>query len=40
MNITQAKQRKELGKENTRPKKLVTDLEPDNAILKQVLSKK
>ena len=40
MNITQAKQLKELEKENTRLKKLVADLSLDNAILKEVLSKK
>ena len=40
MNMTQAKQLKELEKENTRLKKLVADLSLDNAILKEVLSKK
>ena len=40
MNIPQAKQLKELEKENTRLKKLVADLSLDNAILKEVLSKK
>ena len=40
MKVTQAKQLKELEKENTRLKKLVADLSLDNAILKEVLSKK
>ena len=40
MDITQAKQLKELEKENTWLKKLVADLSLDNAILKEVLSKK
>jgi transposase-like protein len=40
MNIPQAKQFKELEQENTRLKKLVADLSLDNAILKEVLSKK
>ncbi len=39
MNTTQAKRLKDLEKENTRPKKLVADLSPDNAILKEVLNK-
>jgi transposase-like protein len=36
MRITQAKQLKELEKENSRLKKLVADLSLDNAILKEV----
>jgi putative transposase len=40
MNTTQAKKLKTLEKENTRLKKLVADLSLDNAILKEVLSKK
>ena len=36
MNIPQAKQFKELEKENARLKKLVADLSLDNAILKEV----
>ena len=40
MDITQAKKLKEVEKENTRLKKLVADLSLDNAILKEVLSKK
>ena len=40
MNTSQAKKLKELEKENTRLKKLVADLSLDNAILKEVLSKK
>jgi len=40
MNVSQVKQLKELEKENTRLKKLVADLSLDNAILKEVLSKK
>ena len=40
MNISQAKQLKELEKENIRLKKLVADLSLDNAIMKEVLSKK
>ena len=36
LNVTQAKQLKELEKENTRLKKLVADLFLDNAILKEV----
>lgn len=40
MDVTQAKQFKELEKENARLKKLVADLSLDNAILKEVLSKK
>jgi transposase-like protein len=40
MDITQAKKLKEMEKENIRLKKLVADLSLDNAILKEVLSKK
>ena len=40
LNTTQAKKLKELEKENTRLKHLVADLSLDNAILKEVLSKK
>jgi putative transposase len=40
MDISQAKKLKEVEKENTRLKKLVADLSLDNAILKEVLSKK
>jgi putative transposase len=40
MNVSQAKQLKELEKENARLKKLVADLSLDNAILKEVLEKK
>jgi transposase-like protein len=40
MNVSQAKQLKELEKENARLKKLVADLSLDNAILKEVLGKK
>ena len=40
MNTTQARKLKELEKENLRLKKLVVDLSLDNAILKEVLSKK
>ena len=40
MNTTQAKKLKEIEKENMRLKKLVADLSLDNAILKEVLSKK
>ena len=40
MDVTQAKQFKELEKENARLKKLVADLSLDNAILKEVLGKK
>ena len=39
-NTTQAKKLKELEKENARLKRLVADLSLDNAILKEVLSKK
>ena len=40
LNTTQAKKLKELEKENVRLKNLVADLSLDNAILKEVLSKK
>jgi len=40
MNITQTRKLKELERQNTRLKKLVADLSLDNAILKEVLSKK
>ena len=40
MDVTQAKKLKEMEKENARLKKLVADLSPDNAILKEVLGKK
>ena len=40
LNTTQAKKLKELEKENTGLKRLVADLSLDNAILKEVLSKK
>jgi len=40
MNTNQAKKLKELEKENTRLKTLVAELSLDNAILKEVLSKK
>jgi transposase-like protein len=40
MNTTQTKKLKEMEKENVRLKKLVADLSLDNAILKEVLSKK
>ena len=40
LNTTQAKKLKALEKENTRLKGLVADLSLDNAILKEVLSKK
>ena len=40
LNTTQAKKLKELEKENARLKHLVADLSLDNAILKEVLSKK
>jgi hypothetical protein len=36
MTINQAKQLKEMEKENARLKKLVADLSLDNAILKEV----
>jgi len=40
MNTDQAKKLKALEKENTRLKNLVAELSLDNAILKEVLSKK
>jgi putative transposase len=40
LNTRQAKKLKELEKENARLKKLVADISLDNAILKEVLSKK
>ena len=40
MNTNQARKLKDLEKENLRLKKLVADLSLDNAILKDVLSKK
>jgi len=40
LNTTQAKKLKELEKENARLKRLVADVSLDNAILKEVLSKK
>lgn len=40
LNTIQAKKLKELEKENVRLKKLVADISLDNAILKEVLSKK
>jgi len=40
MDVTQARKLKEMEKENARLKKLVADLSLDNAILKEVLSKK
>jgi len=40
LDVTQARRLKELEKENTRLKHLVADLSLDNAILKEVLSKK
>jgi len=40
LNTTQAKKLKELEKENARLKNLVADLSLDNAIFKEVLSKK
>jgi len=40
LDTTQAKKLKELEKENSRLKGLVADLSLDNAILKEVLSKK
>ena len=36
MRVEQAKRLKDLGKENTRLKKLVADISLDNAILKEV----
>ena len=40
MNTNQAKKLRDAEKENVRLKKLVADLSLDNAILKEVLSKK
>ena len=40
LDTTQAKKLKEIEKENLQLKKLVADLSLDNAILKEVLSKK
>ena len=40
LDMTQAKKLKNLEKENARLKNLVADLSLDNAILKEVLSKK
>ena len=40
LDTTQARELKGLEKENLQLKKLVTDLSLDNAILKEVLSKK
>jgi transposase-like protein len=40
LNMTQAKKLKELEKENARLKTLVANLSLDNAIIKEVLSKK
>jgi putative transposase len=40
LDATQARKLKELEKENARLKNLVADLSLDNAILKEVLSKK
>lgn len=40
LNMIQAKKLKELEKENGRLKTLVADLSLDNAIIKEVLSKK
>jgi len=40
MDVTQARKLKEMEKENTQLNKLVADLSLDNAILKEVLSKK
>jgi putative transposase len=40
LDTTQARKLKELEKENARLKNLVADLSLDNAILKEVLSKK
>jgi transposase-like protein len=40
LDTTQARKLKELEKENMQLKKLVADLSLDNAILKEVLSKK
>ena len=40
LNMSQAKKLNELEKENARLKTLVADLSLDNAIIKEVLSKK
>ena len=40
LNMTQAKKLKQLERENARLKTLVSDLSLDNAIIKEVLSKK
>ena len=40
LDKTQARKLKELGKQNLQLKKLVADLSLDNAILKEILSKK
>jgi len=40
LNMTQAKKLEELEKENSRLKTFVADLSLDNAIIKEVLSKK
>ena len=40
LDMTQAKKLRNLEKENARLKNLVADLSLDNAILKEVLSKK
>ena len=40
MNTTQARKLKDLENENLQLKKLVADLSLDNAIMKEVLSKK
>ena len=40
LNMTQAKKLKQLERENARLKTLVADLSLDNAIIKEVLSKK
>ena len=40
LDTTQARRMKEMEKENARLKRLVADLSLDNAILKEVLSKK
>jgi len=40
LDMTQARKLRELEKENLQLKKLVADLSLDNAILKEVLSKK
>jgi len=40
LNMSQARKLKQLEKENSRLKTLVADLSLDNAIIKEVLSKK